>query len=107
MLLKDAVTKTRACKLGIHIDKGNGTDGHFKAAIVMTKLQVVPTGAIVVSVTTGMTLQQAQVLSELFSGRAGLVASPAPCNMAQLQAYYSRSVMYTLACSVYRTTEQT
>lgn len=71
------------------------------------KLEVVPRGLIVMSVTTGMTLEQAQVLSELFSGRAGLLASPAPCNMAHLQAYYSRSVMNTHACSVSRTTEQT
>lgn len=37
-----------------------------------------------------MSLEQAQVLAELFSSKAGLVASPAPCNMAELQAYYTR-----------------
>ena len=38
----------------------------------------------------GMSLQQAQVLAELFSGKAGLLASPAACNMAELQAFYHR-----------------
>ena len=38
----------------------------------------------------GISLEQAQVLAELFSSKAGLLASPAPCNMAELQAYYTR-----------------
>lgn len=54
----------------------------------------------------GMSLEQAQVLSELFSGRAGLVATPAPCNMAQLQAYYSRSVKHSHAGSMNWSTKQ-
>lgn len=53
-----------------------------------------------VTAAAGMSLEQAQALSELFSGKAGLVATPAPCNMAQLQAYYSRSVMYNHASSI-------
>lgn len=38
----------------------------------------------------GMNLEQARVLAELFSGKGGLLANPQPCNMAHLQAYYSR-----------------
>ena len=38
----------------------------------------------------GLSLEQAQVLAELFSTRFGLLANPAPCNIAELQSYYSR-----------------
>ncbi|KAL0049997.1 hypothetical protein WJX82_002413 [Trebouxia sp. C0006] len=38
----------------------------------------------------GMSLEQAQLLAELFSGKNGLLSTPLPCNIAELQAYYSR-----------------
>ena len=38
-----------------------------------------------------LSVEQAQVLAELFSGRNGLLSQPVPCNIAELQAYYSRS----------------
>ena len=37
-----------------------------------------------------MSLQQAQVLAELFSGKNGLLANPVSCTIAELQAYQSR-----------------
>lgn len=30
------------------------------------------------------------MLAALFSGKAGLLAEPSPCNLAELQVYYSR-----------------
>ena len=102
----NTATRLRACKLSINVDKCKDTGTYCKAAKITSMLEVVPTGVSAWSVATGMTLEQAQVLSELFSGRAMMVASPAPCNMAQLQAYYSRSVMHTHACGVSRITEQ-
>ena len=99
----ECCNKFRACKLSLNIDKWRDTGNYCKVTKFISKLT---RATVYLSVITGVSLEQAQVLSELFSGRAGLVASPAPCNMAQLQAYYSRSVMYINACSVSRTTEQ-
>lgn len=42
-------------------------------------------------VVADMSVEQAQVLAELFSGRTGLLSQSVPCNIAELQAYYSRS----------------
>lgn len=40
----------------------------------------------------GLTLEQAQVLAELFSGKGAMLATPVPCTIAELQAYYARYV---------------
>ena len=42
-------------------------------------------------VVADLSVEQAQVLAELFSGKNGLLSQSVPCNIAELQAYYSRS----------------
>ena len=49
------------------------------------------------TVIAGLSLEQAQVLAELFSGKTGMLANPAPCTIAELQNYYSRCVLLSLA----------
>lgn len=48
----------------------------------------------------GTSLEQAQLLAELFSGKNGLLSSPLPCNIAELQAYYSRLALHLLTVTV-------
>ena len=49
------------------------------------------------TVFAGLSLEQAQVLAELFSGKTGMLANPAPCTIAELQNYYSRCAGLDLA----------